>query len=31
MAEVFISYKRENLAKARLVVTALRQAGLNVW
>ena len=31
MADVFLSYKREDAARVRKLVTALRQAGLDVW
>ena len=31
MADVFLSYKREDAAKVRKLVAALREAGLNVW
>lgn len=31
MADVFISYKRENLAVVQPLVEALREAGLSVW
>jgi serine/threonine-protein kinase len=31
MADVFLSYKREDAAKVRKLVTALREAGLDTW
>src|SRR2546430_3761917 len=31
MADVFISYKREDAARTRKLVAALREAGLDVW
>src|SRR5437762_5112665 len=31
MADVFISYKREDAARVRKLVAALREAGLDVW
>ena len=31
MTECFVSYKREDEARVRLVVQGLREAGLNVW
>ena len=31
MADVFLSYKREDAARARKLVAALREAGLEVW
>jgi len=31
MADVFLSYKREDAAKVRKVAAALREAGLTVW
>lgn len=31
MADVFLSYKRENLGEVQRIVRALRNAGLNVW
>ena len=31
MADVFISYKREDAARVRKLVAALRDAGLDVW
>src|SRR5256714_10871418 len=31
MADVFLSYKREDAARARKLVAALREGGLDVW
>src|SRR5690349_13710475 len=31
MADVFVSYKREDAAKVRKIVAALRQRGLDAW
>jgi hypothetical protein len=31
MADVFLSYKREDAARVRKLVAALREAGLDVW